>query len=71
MCVEIDGGGKFININLGEGVKALKAVATRGKKPCAALLIVEVDGRKEIWSAGKNAMGLLGQGEEVKKSETF
>ena len=36
-----------------------------------ALLFVEVDGKSELWSAGRDTNGLLGQGSEVNKSTKF
>ena len=69
-------GGKYIKIDVktpkGDAVKVLKAAASVAKKPCPALLIVELpDGKKELWSGGQHNKGVLGQGEGVTKSDCF
>ena len=45
--------------------------ASMGKKQPLAMIKVRVDGEEQVWSAGRNEQGLLGQGAGVRVSKTF
>lgn len=70
--IKLECGVKYERIELPEGAKCIKAVGNCTKKPCAAFILLEFEDRNEIWSAsGANSKGILGQGDNVKKSEQF
>ena len=70
--IKLECGKKYARIELAGNAKALKVFCSNVEKPCVAYVLVEVKkGQTELWSAGESAKGLLGQGENNKKSATF
>lgn len=69
--IGLECGKKYARIELTGGVKALKVYTTSIEKPCVAYVLVDNKGKKELWSAGESSKGLLGKGENKKKSTTF
>ena len=60
---------KFEKIDLGQGVIALKIAS--GNSVMGLLLIRNVGGVDELWSAGYNSKGALGSGENVQNKSVF
>jgi len=54
---------KFEKIDIGQGVVALKIAS--GNSVMGLLLVRNVGGVDELWSAGFNSKGALGSGENV------
>lgn len=60
---------KFEKIDLGQGVVALKIAS--GNSVMGLLLVRNVGGVDELWSAGFNSKGALGSGENVQNKSVF
>lgn len=69
--ISLDCDSKIIQVPLKEGVKAVKAYASMSHGQPLALLKVSVGVEEQLWSAGKNEQGLLGQGPGIKSSKVF
>ena len=70
--IKIECGKKYAKIDLPNNAKALRVYCTNVEKPWVAFVLVEVKkGKTELWSAGESSKGLLGQGENTKKSSSF
>jgi alpha-tubulin suppressor-like RCC1 family protein len=69
--ISLDCDNKVIQVPLKEGTKAIKAYASMSHGQPLALLKVNAEGQEQLWSAGKNEQGLLGQGPGIKSSNVF
>lgn len=64
--------GTIISIPIKEDVKVLRCYSSTTNKKYSAIIKVKLDnGTEQLWSAGKNDFGLLGQGPGVISSKSF
>jgi hypothetical protein len=69
--ISLDCENKIVPVPLKDGVKAVRAYASMSHGQPLAIIKVKVDGEEQLWSAGRNEQGLLGQGGQVKISKVF
>ena len=70
--IGIECGKNYAKIELPNNAKAWRVYCTNIEKPWVSFVLVETEsGKTELWSAGESSKGLLGQGEDNKKSASF
>ncbi len=63
---------QIIQIPIKDDVKVLRCYCSAANKKFLAIIKVRLEnGTEQLWSAGKNDQGLLGQGSGIVSSKTF